>query len=138
LISNDLSGVKEIIKNSKSTSETAAKLGQRKDLPEQLRITFDELIRNAASSAKKSILQLLNSDRVQYIILLQNAARSRRNYLLAGEQMKFHSPSEVEGKVIGGMQMTAYVDLEALRPNRKPLQPQSSGASEKSLIQNAA
>lgn len=95
------------------------KTPQRNDLPEQLRITFDELIRNAAPSAKKSILQLLNDDRVEYIILLQNAARNRRNYLLAGEQMKFRSPSEVEGKVIGGMRMTAYADLEALRPRRK-------------------
>jgi len=111
---------------------------QRNDLPEQFRITFDELIRNAVPSAKKSILQLLNDDRVKYIILLQNAARNRRNYLLAGAQMKFHSPSEVEDKVIGGMQMTAYVDLEALRPTRKPVDLEPGGVPKRSSRQNAA
>ena len=32
--------------------------------------------------------------------------------------MNFRNPDEANGKTIGGMRMTAYVDLEALRSGR--------------------
>ena len=81
----------------------------------QFEISLDKLIQTAAPSARKPLLRLFGDHRVEYIILLQNAIKSRRNYLLAGRKMKFRTPHEVDGKSISGMRMTAFVDLEALR-----------------------
>ena len=93
---------------------------QANKTPKQLEITLDELIQTAAPSAKKSLLKLFDDHRVEYIMLLQNAAKSRRNYLLAGRRMRFRTPNDAEGKLISGMRMTAFVDLEALRRESSP------------------
>jgi hypothetical protein len=100
---------------------------QANKTPKQLEISLDKLIQNAAPSAKKSLLKLFDDPRVEYIMLLQNAAKSRRNYLLGGRQMRFRTPNDAAGKLISGMRMTAFVDLEALRRESGPQQPGRQG-----------
>ncbi|NBB78718.1 MAG: hypothetical protein GVY36_04635 [Verrucomicrobia bacterium] len=78
-------------------------------------ITFRELTRDVAPSTKNALAKLLNNSEIDYIIVLQTATKDRRKFLPAGKNMDFRSPRDAEGKVIGGMRMTAYVDLRAER-----------------------
>jgi predicted nuclease with TOPRIM domain len=56
---------------------------------------------------------------VDFLIILETASKDRKKIIPAGPGLDFRSPKDASGKTIGGMRMSAYVDLKRARATPK-------------------
>ena len=75
------------------------------------KISLSELMNSLTPGAQRSLAEVAKNSDVHYFIVLQPSNGSKKKIIPAGPSLDFRSPSDAQGKTIGGMRASAYVTL---------------------------